>query len=164
MVCVQSSSRQRWATVYISARSDYALRALTTLAASDRPMTAEALARSQELPLNYLEAILLDLRRAGIVASRRGPDAGYRFVRPASEVTPADVMRALEGPLAQVRGLRPEDTAYIDPAGTLQELWVAVRANLRAVLEGVTIEQLARGHLPAKLTKLVADPDAWTPR
>jgi Rrf2 family protein len=149
--------------VYISARTDYALRALVTLAANDRPMTADELARSQELPVNYLEAILSDLRRAGLVASRRGPDAGYRFLRPAEEITPADVMRALEGPLAEVQGLRPEATTYREPATSLQELWVALRASLRSVLEGVTIAQLARGQLPRKLSKLVADPDAWVP-
>ena len=90
--------------MYVSARSDYALRALIALAAEGRPMTAEQLAASQDLPISYLEAILIDLRRGGIVASRRGPDAGYRFVRPAKELTPADVMRAVEGPLAEVRG------------------------------------------------------------
>ena len=150
--------------MYISARSDYGLRALITLAAAPGPMTAEELARRQELPVNYLEAILLDLRRAGLVASRRGPEAGYRFLRPPSELTPADVMRALDGPLAEVRGLRPEATTYLEPAQSLQELWVALRASLRRVLEGVTIAQLAQGRLPARLARLVADPDAWTPR
>jgi len=149
--------------VYISARTDYALRALVTLAANARPMTAEELATSQDLPVNYLEAILLDLRRSGIVASRRGPDAGYRFLRDPEELTPADVMRALEGPLAEVQGLRPEATSYRQPAGSLQELWVALRASLRSVLEGVSIAQLARGQFPRKLSKLIADPDAWVP-
>jgi Rrf2 family protein len=149
--------------VHVSARSDYALRALIALAACGQPMTAEQLARSQDLPVNYLEAILLDLRRAGIVASRRGPGAGYRFVRPPSEVTPADVMRAVEGPLAEVRGLRPEATSYTGAAAPLQQLWVALRASLRDVLEGVTIAQLAHGEMPKRLAKLVADPDAWVP-
>lgn len=152
------------ACVYVSARTDYALRALVTLAAAGRPMTADELARSQELPVSYLEAILLDLRRTGIVASRRGPNAGYRFVRPADQLTPADVMRALEGPLAEIRGLRPEATSYKEPAESLQELWVALRASLRSVLEGVSIAQLARGQLPRKLSRLVADPQAWLPR
>ena len=151
-------------SMYISAKADYALRALVTLAAADRPMTAEALARSQELPVNFLENILLQLRRSGLVASQRGPDAGYRFRRPPAEITAADVMRAVDGPLAEVRGLRPEDTAY--PAGTevLQELWVALRANIRDVLESVTIAQLATGQLPRRLKQIVADPDAWTAR
>ncbi|HET9733387.1 MAG TPA: Rrf2 family transcriptional regulator [Acidimicrobiales bacterium] len=150
--------------MYISARSDYGLRALITLAATGRPMTADELARSQGLPVSYLEATLLDLRRAGLIASRRGPDAGYRFVRPAEEVTPADVMRALDGPLAEVRGLRPEATAYDPPAQALQQLWVGVRAGLRHVLEGVTIAELATGRLPERLAQLVADPDAWASR
>lgn len=149
--------------MYISARADYALRALVALAAEGRPMTAEELAKSQDLPVSYLEAILLELRRSGIVLSRRGPDAGYRFVRPASEVTAAEVMRAVEGPLAEVRGLRPEATTYRGAATPLQDLWVAVRASLRSVLEGVTIAQLARGQLPASVRKLVADPEAWLP-
>jgi Rrf2 family protein len=150
--------------MYVSARSDYALRALLTLAAAGRPMTADELATSQDLPVNYLEAILLDLRRAGIVSSRRGPGAGYRFVRPPEELTPADVMRALDGPLAEVRGLRPEATSYTGPAAPLQELWVALRASLREVLEGVTLAQLASGRLPRRIARLVADPDAWAPR
>lgn len=149
--------------MHVSARSDYALRALIALAAGGQPMTAEQLARSQDLPVNYLEAILLDLRRAGIVASRRGPGAGYRFVKPPAEVTPADVMRAVEGPLAEVRGLRPEATSYTGAAAPLQQLWVALRASLRDVLEGVTIAQLAKGEMPKRLARLVADPDAWLP-
>ena len=150
--------------MYVSARSDYGLRALITLAAAGRAMTAEELAHSQDLPVNYLEAILLDLRRAGVVASQRGPHAGYHFVRPPDELTPAEVMRALDGPLAEVRGLRPEAANYKEPAQSLQELWIALRASLRYVLEGVTIAQLAARSLPAKLTELLAEPDAWTPR
>ncbi|MBO0714445.1 MAG: Rrf2 family transcriptional regulator [Acidimicrobiales bacterium] len=150
--------------MYISARSDYALRALVTLGAARKPMTAEELATSQELPVNYLEAILLDLRRGGLVASRRGPEAGYRFLRPPEELTPADVMRVLEGPLAEVRGLRPEAIVYKEPAEPLQELWVALRASIRRVLEGVTIAQLAQGRLPRELSRLLSDPDAWLPR
>lgn len=149
--------------MHISARSDYALRALLTLAAEGRPLTAEELARRQELPVRFLEAILIDLRKAGILASRRGRDAGYRFVRDPAEVTPADVMRALEGPLAEVRGLRPEATEYKGAAAALQPLWIALRANLRATLEGVTIDQLARGELPDSLQTLVSNPDAWAP-
>jgi Rrf2 family protein len=147
--------------MYISARSDYALRALVTLAAEGRPMTAEELATRQDVPVNYLEAILLDLRRGGIVASRRGPTGGYRFVQSPEDITPADVMRLLEGPLAEVRGLRPEATAYKEAAASLQQLWIALRASLRSVLEGVTIAQLARGQFPRALAKLISDPDAW---
>ena len=150
--------------MHISARSDYALRALLTLAAEGHPLTAEELAQRQELPVRFLEAIMIDLRKAGIVSSRRGRDAGYRFARDPDRCTPADVMRALEGPLAEVRGLRPEATDYKDAAASLQLLWIALRANLRATLEGVTIGQLARGELPALLQDLVSDPDAWLPR
>lgn len=148
----------------ISARSDYALRALLTLAAAQSPMTAEELANAQSLPVTFLEAILLDLRRGGILASRRGRVGGYRFARDPNQVTPADVIRILDGPLAEVRGERPENTAYTDAAEPLQQLWVALRANMRTVLEGVSIGDLARGQLPRKLTKLIDDPDAWAPR
>ena len=149
--------------MYVSARCDYALRALITLAAAGRPMTAEELATSQELPVNFLEAILLDLRRGGLVATRRGPDAGYRFLRPPEELTPADVMRVVEGPLAEVRGLRPESATYTGAAEPLQEVWIALRASLRKVLEGVTIAQLAKGQLPRTLKALVSEPEAWVP-
>jgi Rrf2 family protein len=148
----------------ISARSDYALRALLTLAAAEDPMTAEELANSQSLPVNFLEAILLDLRRGGILASRRGRIGGYRFARDPDDVTPADVIRILDGPLAGIRGERPENTTYVDAAEPLQQLWVALRANIRTVLEGVSIGQLARGEIPRKLVKLIENPDAWTPR
>jgi Rrf2 family protein len=148
----------------ISARSDYALRALLTLAAADDPMTADELASAQALPTTFLESILLDLRRGGILASRRGRVGGYRFARDPEQVTPADVIRILDGPLAEVRGERPENTSYADAAEPLQQLWVALRANMRTVLEGVSIGELARGQLPRKLARLVDDPDAWTPR
>jgi Rrf2 family protein len=147
--------------VYISAKADYALRALVTLTAEARPMTADALATSQQLPVNYLENILLQLRRSGLVASQKGPDAGYRLTRSAADISAADVMRAVDGPLAEVRGLRPEDTNYQGPAESLQELWVAVRASLRSVLEQVSLAELATGRLPRQLKKLVADPEAW---
>jgi Rrf2 family protein len=151
--------------VYISAQTDYAMRALLTMAGapSDRPMKAEALARSQGLPVNFLENILGDLRRAELVTSQRGTDGGYRLARPASTISAADVMRALDGPLAEVRGLRPEAVSYQGSATHLQELWVAVRANLRAVLEQVTLAHLVEGKLPARVRKLTADPDAWVP-
>lgn len=149
--------------MYISARVDYALRALVVLAGSDHPMTAAALASDQDVPVNYLEAILLDLRRAGLLLSRRGPDAGYRFVVPPDQITVAGVMRTLEGPLAEVRGLRPEATVYSESTAPIRDLWVALRAALRSVLEQVTIAQLARAQLPRHVKKLVTDPDAWEP-
>ena len=152
--------------MYISAKSDYALRALVTLAAGGEagPVKAEQLARSQDLPVKYLENILLDLRRAGVLTSQRGADGGYRLARPAAQITAADVMRAVDGPLAEVRGLRPEATSYEGAAVPLQSLWVAVRASLRAVLERVTLADLASGRLPRAIERLTADEDAWLPR
>ena len=149
--------------MYISAQTDYAMRALLTIAAAetDRPMKAEVLASSQGLPGNFLENILADLRRAGLVTSHRGTDGGYRLARAANLISVADVMRALDGPLAEVRGLRPEALAYEGPAIHLQDVWVAVRANLRAVLEQVTLAHVVEGKLPPAVRKLTADPDAW---
>lgn len=141
------------------------MRALLTLAAGQgRPMTAEALAADQGLPGKFLGAILNDLRRAGLVASQRGVDGGYRLGRPAAEITVADVMRALDGPLAEVRGLRPEAASYVGAAEHLRDVWVAVRAALRSVLEQVTLEDVVRGRLPARVARLTADPDAWASR
>ncbi|HEY6531447.1 MAG TPA: Rrf2 family transcriptional regulator [Acidimicrobiales bacterium] len=151
--------------MYISARSDYAVRALLTLAASDgSAMTGEALAESQQLPVRYVENTLVDLRRAGLVTSQRGRDGGYRLARPAGEIAVADVVRALEGPLAEVNGMRPEDSVYEGPAERLQDVWVAVRAALRLVLESVTLADIVDGNLPAPVTELLSRPDAWVPR
>jgi Rrf2 family protein len=151
--------------VYISARSDYAVRALLTLAASQGdPMTGEALATSQSLPIRFVENTLVDLRRVGLVTSQRGRDGGYRLARPASEIAVADVVRALEGPLAEVNGVRPEDSVYEGPAERLQDVWVAVRAALRLVLESVTLADIVEGNLPAPVTELLDQPDAWKPR
>jgi Rrf2 family protein len=150
--------------VHISAKVDYGVRALLTLANEGEPMTGEALAKQQALPAKFLGVILNDLRRAGILASQRGVAAGYRLARPPSEVTVADVIRALEGPLAEVRGLRPEMATYDGPAEHLRDVWVAVRASLRAVLERVSIEDIVRGTLPAEVARLAADPDAWVSR
>ena len=125
--------------VYISAKVDYAVRALCTLADADgKAVTAEALAKSQNLPAKFLESILNDMRRAGLLLSQRGAEGGYRLSRPAESITVAEVIRPLDGPLAEVRGLRPEATEYEGSAEHLQDVWVAVRASLRAVLEHVT--------------------------
>jgi Rrf2 family protein len=150
--------------MYISAKSDYALRALVTLASHDGPMTADALARAQGLPVGFLERILLDLRHAGLLASQRGADGGWRLARPAKTITPAEVMRAVDGPLAEVRGLRPEATSYEGAAVHLQSLWVAVRASIRTVLERVTVADLATGKFPRHVQQLLDAPDAWLPR
>lgn len=150
--------------MHISAKVDYGMRALLTLADRDDSCTAEALAQAQGLPTKFLGAILNDLRRAGLVSSQRGGDRGYRLARPASSITVADVMRSLDGPLAEVRGMRPEMATYNDAARHLQDVWVAVRASLRTVLERVTLEDVVKGKLPTPVAKLTADPDAWEPR
>ncbi|HYA45444.1 MAG TPA: Rrf2 family transcriptional regulator, partial [Acidimicrobiales bacterium] len=149
------------AGVHISAKVDYGVRALLTLAGSGEPMTGEALAKEQGMPAKFLGVILNDLRRAGILASQRGVAAGYRLARPASEVTVADVIRALEGPLAEVRGIRPEMAVYEGPAEHLREVWVALRASLRAVLEHVTLADIVNGTLPTAVARLTAEPEAW---
>ncbi len=147
----------------ISAKSDYAVRAMLTLAAQDRaqPMKGEAVASSQDIPAKFLENILVDLRRAGLVTSQRGADGGYRLNRPPDEITLADVIRAVDGPIANVRGIRPESVTYEGPAEALQQVWVAMRAALRSVLESVTLADVAAGRLPKEVAKLAADPEAW---
>jgi Rrf2 family protein len=150
--------------VQISARADYGVRALLVLASAPEPMTAEALAKDQSLPSKFLGVILNDLRRAGILVSHRGREAGYNLARPAAEISLADVIRALEGPLAQVRGLSPETASYQGAAEHLQDAWIAVRASLRAVLENINLEHLVKGELPAGVAELVAHPDAWVAR
>ena len=150
--------------MHIPAKVDYGMRALLELAQSDGPATGESLARAQGLPVKFLAAILNDLRRAGLVTSQRGMEGGYRLARPAVEITVADVMRSLDGPLAEVRGLRPEMTSYYGAAAKLQDVWVATRASLRMVLERVTLEDVVKGQLPRDIADLVADPDSWVPR
>jgi len=151
--------------VNISAKSDYAVRAMLELSAEGgtRPVTGEALANAQQIPVKFLENILVDLRRAGLVSSQRGAVGGYRLARPASRITVADVIRAVDGPLANVRGMRPEEAEYEGAAEALRDVWIAMRAALRSVLERVTLADLASGSLPASVRKLTADPDAWAP-
>ncbi len=149
----------------ISARGDYAVRAAVELAAAHpRTLSAQALAAEQEMPHKFLETILADLRRAGLVQSTRGVDGGYTLSRPPSEIAVGDVLRAVDGPLAGVRGLRPEETRYAGTAVHLQELWVAVRAAVRRVLDEVSLAEVVRGRLPAHVRKLIADHSAWQPR
>ncbi len=152
--------------VYISAKVDYATRVLLALAAAPagEPMKGEMLATAQGVPVKFVENTLVELRRAGIVSSQRGPEGGYRLARPADEIAVADIFRALEGPLAEVRGERPEDTVYDGPAEHLQEVWVAVRAALRLVLESVTLADILAGKLPRPVAELLAAPDAWERR
>ena len=140
------------------------MRALLALAKSGKPTTGKELATLQQLPPKFLGAILGELRRAGIVESKRGTEGGYLLDRDASLITVADVMRALDGPLAEVRGLRPELAAYDGAAEHLQDVWVATRAGLRSVLEEVTLESVVTGRFPRTVAKLIADPDSWEPR
>jgi Rrf2 family protein len=151
--------------VYISAKVDYATRVLLTLAASDgAPIRGEALANQQGLPVRFVENTLVELRRAGLVLSQRGSDGGYRLAKAAAAISVADIIRALEGPLAEVHGLRPDQRSYEGAAEHLQDVWVALRASMRSVLEAVTLDHIVAGKLPARVAKLVADPDAWAPR
>lgn len=149
----------------ITAKADYAVRAAIELATSGgRPLKGEAVAHAQGIPIRFLENIMGDLRHAGLVRSQRGSDGGYWLARDPVDVTVADIIRAVEGPLASVRGERPESVAYAGAAEPLNRVWIAVRASLRGVLEHVTLADLARGDLPDEVTALTGDPDAWAPR
>jgi Rrf2 family protein len=145
----------------LSARVDYALRAMVEVAATEGPLTAERIARAQGIPAKFLESILLQLRRGGIVHAQRGPDGGYWLARPAAEISLADVIRVIDGPLANVRGQRPEEVGYHGAAQALQEVWIALRASEREILELVTLADVAAGKLPERVQALVADPGAW---
>jgi Rrf2 family protein len=150
--------------VQIPAKADYGIRAMLTLANSPTSLSAEHLAEEQGLPPRFLGAILSDLRRAGLLVSQRGSEGGYQLARPPSEISIADALRAMSGPMAGVRGLRPETLSYDGAATSLVDVWVAVRAVLRNLLEHVSLEQVASGNLPSLVTKLTKDPDAWQPR
>jgi Rrf2 family protein len=171
----------------LSARVDYALRAVAELAAAggvnragadrraaegsppaadrpkgaDRPVTAERLAQAQQIPPKFLESILLQLRRGGVVTAQRGPEGGYRLARPADEISLAEIIRVIDGPLANVRGQRPEHVGYSGAAEALQDVWIALRASERQILELVTVADVACGELPERVRELAADPRAW---
>ncbi len=152
----------------ISARTDYAVRGMLTLAQAQRAgagrVAAEHIAERQALPRKFLEAILADLRRAGLVSSLRGSNGGYALALPADQISLGDVFRAVDGPLAEVRGLRPHDMAYRSPADHLPTVWVAVRASLRRVLDETTLAQVRDGQLPEHVQALSEDPGAWRNR
>jgi Rrf2 family protein len=152
--------------VRITAKVDYAVRAAIELSGSEPgvPVKGDTIGSTQHIPTKFLENILAELKRAGIVSSRRGADGGYWLAVPADTVTVADIIRAVEGPLAAVRGVQPQDLVYEGRAEPLREVWVCVRANLRRVLEHVTIADLASGTLDPSLTALAEDPDAWARR
>ena len=150
----------------ISAKADYAVRAAVELAAAadEKPVKAERIASAQDIPLNFLENILGELRHAGVVRSHRGAEGGFRLAKPADEITIADIIRAVEGPLASVRGGPPEETSYPGSSEALPRVWIAVRANLRKVVEHVTVADVASGKLPAPIEQLAEDPEAWVTR
>lgn len=150
----------------LSAKADYALRAAAELAVANEgtPVKAEQIAAAQKIPPKFLESILLQLRNAGFVRSQRGAEGGYWLARPAAEITLAEIIRVVEGPLASVRGERPESLSYRGAAEPYGLVWIAVRANLRAILETVTLADVAAGELPAEVVSLTEDRDAWAPR
>ena len=146
----------------VTARGDYAVRAALELAAADGQTRKVAdLAAAQNIPARFLENILLALRRSGLVQSRRGTDGGFRLSRPPEEITIANILRGVEGPIANVQGVSPDQVAYTGSATALRDVWVAVRASLRSVLEQVTLADVVNGSLPDEVTALIADPEAW---
>jgi Rrf2 family protein len=150
----------------ITAKADYAVRAALELAAEEdgQPIKGERLADSQDIPLQFLEHILLELKHARIVRTKRGVHGGYWLARAPEEITLADVIRAVEGPLANIQDSAPEETSYAGHAERLREVWIAVRASIRAVLENVTLADVTAGRLPPGIEKLASDPDAWVHR
>lgn len=147
----------------VSARADYALRAAAELAtvAPDQRLKRDALATRQDIPLEFLESVLLDLKHAGIVQSQRGASGGFRLARPPDEISLADVIRAVDGPMSDVRGDRPERIEYRGAAHHLQHIWIALRASLREILEGTSLQDLVDGKLSPEIRRLVDMPDAW---
>jgi Rrf2 family protein len=152
----------------VSAKADYAVRAAAELAAAeaaeDGPVKGERLATAQDIPLQFLEHILLELKHQGLVRARRGAKGGYWLARPADEVTVADVVRAVEGPIANVQSMPPESIEYAGNAESLRDVWIAVRANIRSVLEEVTLADLVSGRMPDTVKELTAEPDSWAAR
>ncbi len=152
--------------MHVTAKADYAVRAVVELAGSSQaaPRKVDDIAKAQSIPVSFLENILTQLRSSGVVRSQRGPEGGYWLARPADELDLAHVIRAVEGPLVGVRGQRPEEIEYTGSAAALQQVWVALRANLRKVLEETTVADVAGGHLPKEVTALTKADAAWEPR
>jgi Rrf2 family protein len=150
----------------ISAKADYAVRAMVELAATveEKSIKAERIATAQDIPLNFLENILGELRHAGLVRSHRGAEGGFRLARDPHKISVADVIRAVDGPLASVRGAPPEESEYRGASETLPRVWIAVRASLRRVVEHVTVADIALGKIPKAIDKLADDPDVWKTR
>jgi Rrf2 family protein len=152
--------------MHVTAKADYAVRAVVELAAGsqDAPRKVDEVAQAQGIPVSFLENILTQLRSAGIVRSQRGPEGGYWLAKPAAELNLAHVIRAVEGPLVGVRGQRPEEVEYQGSAESLQQVWIALRANLRKVLEHVTVADVAAGKIPKEISALTKQEEAWETR
>jgi Rrf2 family protein len=152
--------------MHVTAKADYAVRAVVELAQSSQssPRKVDEVAKAQGIPVSFLENILTQLRSAGVVRSQRGPEGGYWLAKPAADVSLADVIRAVEGPLVGVRGQRPEEIEYVGSAESLQQVWIALRANLRKVLEHVTVAEVAAGRLPKDVLALTRQDEAWHTR
>jgi Rrf2 family protein len=152
--------------MHVTAKADYAVRAVIELAASSQeaPRKVDDVAQAQKIPVSFLENILTQLRSAGIVRSQRGPEGGYWLAQPAEELSLAQVIRAVEGPLVGVRGQRPEEVQYVGSAESLKQVWVALRANLRKVLEHVTVADVAAGRIPKDVLALTRQEEAWQTR
>ena len=151
--------------VKVTAKAEYAVRAMLELATTDESLLkGERIARGQSIPLKFLENILVDLRHAGLVHAQRGAEGGYRLARDPEEITVGEVIRAVEGPLASVRGEPPERMAYEGSSENLQRVWIAVRASLRSVLDDITLADVVAGDLPDHVQRLTESPDAWLRR
>src|SRR5664280_1675357 len=152
--------------MHVTAKADYAVRAVVELATSTQqaPRKVDEVAQAQGIPVSFLENILTQLRSSGVVRSQRGPEGGYWLARPPEEINLAHVIRAVEGPLVGIRGQRPEEVEYAGSAESLQQVWIAVRANLRNVLETVTVADVAAGKLPKAVVALTRGEEAWEAR
>jgi Rrf2 family protein len=152
--------------MHVTAKADYAVRAVVELAGSgqDAPRKVDEVAQAQNIPVSFLENILTQLRSSGIVRSQRGPEGGYWLAKPADEVNLAQIIRAVEGPLVGVRGQRPEEIEYAGSAESLKQVWIALRANLRKVLEHVTVADVAAGKIPKEVLALTRHEEAWQTR
>ena len=149
----------------ITAKADYAVRAVAELAAAgDRFVASREISTAQGIPQAFLRGILHDLTLAGIVESRRGTEGGHRLARAPAELTVAEVIRAIDGPIAGVAGHAPEDISPVGAAEVLPEVWVATRTALREVLETVTFAHVVSKRLPASVRRRAAAPDAWRRR
>jgi Rrf2 family protein len=152
--------------MHVTAKADYAVRAVVELANSSQqePRKVDSVAKAQGIPVSFLENILTQLRSSGVVRSQRGPEGGYWLAKAPEELNLAQVIRAVEGPLVGVRGQRPEEIEYMGSAESLKQVWIAVRANLRNVLETVTVADVAAGSLPKDVIALTRAEEAWEAR